>query len=479
MQFYPSISMRAGIALSSLVFAATQSAYASDVPNPTVVGPVPVHAEPGDPSHDYVFFTPQQDLADYGYVEEEFFMEGTASTYDTSGAKEGTVTSGDHPYRTRLVVRRPAATSDFNGTVLLEWQNVSAGYETDAHWAPSWDHLIAGGYAWIGVSAQRVGVHGNTDTEVNNGLRAWSPTRYGSLDVTDNGEVTDDGLCYDIFSQAAKAVRSPTTVDVLGGLAVKEVIAIGASQSASRLSVYHNAIHPLHEVVDAFYLLVGGSGLRTDLDVKVFQFLSETDLGRGPTRRMADSAHFRSWEVAGSAHSSFFSDIYRSPLTIREFGARQFPPDCDQPPFSRVRSYFVINHQYDLLVRWLRQGTPPPVAPKLEFTDDVEAPLLVRDAYGIARGGIRLPEVDVPTALQSGANSGAAFCLLYGTYQPFTREQLQQLYPSKRDYVRQVRRVARRNAEAGYISQRSVWRITLDALREDLNPSEEPSPPEP
>ena len=30
---------------------------AGAVPNPTVTGPIPVHATPGDPSHDYPFFS--------------------------------------------------------------------------------------------------------------------------------------------------------------------------------------------------------------------------------------------------------------------------------------------------------------------------------------------------------------------------------------------------------------------------------------
>jgi len=55
------------------------------VPSPTVIGPIPSPGEPGnDPDHNYTFFTPMFDLADYGYVEEEFFIEGTASRYDTS-----------------------------------------------------------------------------------------------------------------------------------------------------------------------------------------------------------------------------------------------------------------------------------------------------------------------------------------------------------------------------------------------------------
>ena len=187
-------------------------------PNPTVIGPIP--ATPGDPSHNYPFFSTTVDLAAYGYVEEEFFLEGTANRYSTPTMPPatGSIIDSGHPYRTRIVVRRPVSPDDFNGTVLMEWQNVTAGYDIDALWDISHDHFIRRGYAWVGVSAQQAGIH----TAVT-GLKAWSPKRYGKLDVTQGGTIVDDALSYDIFSQAAQAVRSPVGVDPIGGLDVQRV----------------------------------------------------------------------------------------------------------------------------------------------------------------------------------------------------------------------------------------------------------------
>ena len=469
-----------------------QPLAAQSVPNPDIIGPVPQNVTAGDPSHDYTFLTPSEDLTDYGFVEEEFFQEGTANSYITTTdppGQTGTVASTGHHYKTRVVVRRPASPRQFNGTVLLEWQNVSAGYDIDAHWGVGWQHYVKQGYAWVGVSAQRVGVHGasaapnappDAPPPVNNGLVAWSPIRYGTLDVTAGGTVTDDSLCYDIFSQAARAIRSPTGVRPLGDLRVERIIAMGASQSAGRLSIYHNAIHPLHNAVDGFYLLVGGQGLRTDLTVKVFQYLSETDVRGGPTRRMADSDHFRSWEVAGSAHSSYYSDVYRAPLVLRDFGTDPWPAACDLPPYSRVRGYHVINAQYDLLVRWLETGEAPPTAPKIEFSTG-ETPTIVRDPRGNALGGIRLPELEAPTAVQTGVNSGATFCNLYGSYQPFDASTLNTLYPSPRTYVRAVSQSASRNLGAGYIQPDAAWEFIWESLRADVlpEPTTEPAPDAP
>src|SRR5258705_2757200 len=51
-----------------------------------------------------------------------------------------------------------------------------------------------------------------------------------------------DAYSYDIFSQAAQAIRHPGTVNPLSGLRVRHVIATGRSQSAFRLVTYINAI---------------------------------------------------------------------------------------------------------------------------------------------------------------------------------------------------------------------------------------------
>jgi hypothetical protein len=44
------------------------------VPNPVVTGPIPATAPPGDPSHNYPFFTTTVDLASQGYIEQEFWF---------------------------------------------------------------------------------------------------------------------------------------------------------------------------------------------------------------------------------------------------------------------------------------------------------------------------------------------------------------------------------------------------------------------
>lgn len=250
------------------------------VANPVVAGPIARTTPVGDPRHGYPFLATDVDLAAAGYVEEEFFLFGTATRYAVQGTQNATTIATDQPYGTRLVVRRPANTKKFNGVVVAEWNNVSNQWDQEVDWFQSHEHLVRSGYAWVGVSAQRAGLHSAT------GLKTWSPSRYGALDVTVGGSVTDDSLSYDIFSQAVKAVRNPTGVDPLGKLpAPQYVIATGHSQSAGRLANYYNGVQQSANVLDAVVLHGGGGVLRTDLATPVFRINSEGDVASGILRR--------------------------------------------------------------------------------------------------------------------------------------------------------------------------------------------------
>ena len=428
----------ASVAVAVLVAPAGPTAAQTEPPSfppPVVSGPIPGTA-PGDPTSPvledtYPFFSTYVDLAANGYVEEEYYLEGAADGFAADGAQVAT----DVPYRTRIVVRRPVDDRDFNGTVLMEWQNVTAGYDLDALWSP--EHVMRSGYAWVGVSAQRVGV---------NQLRGWSPTRYGTLDVTGGGAYVADQLSYDIFAQASAAVREPAGVAPLGELDVDQVLAIGASQSASRMRIYYDVVLPqTTPVFDGYAFIVGSAPTRVGTE-PVFQVLSETDV-RSPLGRRPDSDVFRRWEVAGAAHSGYAGQVYRAPLAERDLGgATQY--DCANPPFSRVPLGHVVSASYDHLASWAAGGAAPPSAPYLEFAPDGSK---VRDELGLAQGGIQLSQVSVPIALNTGQNGGASFCVLFGTHVPFDDAQLDALYRNHGQYVSAVRAADRANVRAGYI----------------------------
>jgi Alpha/beta hydrolase domain len=461
---------------------------AESVPNPNVTGPVAALAAPGDSSHNYTFFSTNVDLASKGYVEQEFFFEGTANTYniDPSVPKSDNaeITSSGNSYKTRMVVRRPLSAKDFKGTVLMEWLNVTGGYDLDALWLASHDHLIREGYAWIGVSAQRPGLY-----TPYVGLHAWSHTRYDALSIPDTTAIAGepDGLSWDIFSQAARAVRHPQGTDPMGGLKVKCIFAVGWSQSANRLAVYHNSIHPLAQVFDAFGL-IGVDGivllpLRTDLKVKVFKVQPETFVaGNGVAISQAlldvqepNTDHFRRWEVAGASQVGYHELQEVVPLLVRDIpiSLSSLPSTCESPKLSRIPWHYVLNAAYDSLVKWVKDEEPPAIAPDIAVMTYAQAPdepsVLLRDIYGNVLGGIRLSQIAVPTATNTGENGPLTnMCRYLGSYVPFDADTLKALYPDHQTYVDLVIEATRKNKSHGFIDRADAEETIREAVQSDV-----------
>jgi len=426
------------------------TATGASVPAPAVSGPVANTSPVGDPAHGYPFLATDVDLAAAGYVEEEYLISGQATRYAITGTQTATVQSTGHPYATRIVVRRPVAPERFNGVVLAEWVNVSNQWDQEVDWFQTHEHLLREGYVWVGVSAQRAGLDSAT------GLINWSPSRYGALDLTAGGTITDDSLSYDIFSQAVKALRSPAGTDPLGPLPAPEyVIATGHSQSAGRLRTYANSIQPLANIVDAVVLHGGGGAMRTDLPTPIFRINSEGDIssGIGNGARQPDSPTFRNWEVAGASHGDWKLITDYGPLRKRDIGTYPGgypgePQTCALPSLSRVPQHMVQNALVDHTVNWVAYGIAPPTAPTIATTG---TNTVVRDGLGLAEGGIRLAQHEVPLRINTGSNTGPGFCFLDGSSVPLTDEQLSQLYPTVQDYVDEVVAVTLENVEKGYI----------------------------
>ena len=450
---------------------------APTTPNPTISGPIPAPVAPGDPSHNYPYFATQFDIHRQGYTEKEFFFTGMANRYGVVDKQMTTATVLDsgHPFKTRMVVRRPTNPRRFNGTVLVEWYNVTVGFDVEADWFRVHEEIVRAGYAWVGISAQAVGV---------NFLKSWSPDRYGSLDVTEGGTVTGDTLGWDIYSQALQAIKHPRGITPLGNLNAKRVIALGESSSASKLTQYYNAIQPLAGLADAF-ILNGApepdSMLRTDLSTPAFKLSTETDIAAlgGAQTRQADSNVLRSWEVAGTAHvdlDMLGDDLSPTapginPVQWRDTRTFQDWTTCDLPTLPRTHYKYVYQAVIEHVDKWIRWGIKPPHAPQLDVVSVGPGPrdaVLARDSFGIAQGGIRLAAVAVPTATNASPNSPGFFCSLFGQYLPFDAATLARLYPTHGSYVAKVARVTDQNVKAGFILGPDAWTTVEEAAHSSI-----------
>ena len=201
-----------------------------------------------------------------------------------------------------------------------------------------------------------------------------------------------------------------------------------------------------------------GGALRTDLARPVFRINSEGDVASpllGGAVRQPDSPALRTWEVAGASHGDWKLITDYGPLRKRDIGTYPGgypgePQTCDLPSLSRVPQHMVQNALYDHTVRWVAYGISPPTAPLITMTSTTP-PTVARDSLGLALGGIRLAQHEVPLRINSGVNTGPGFCFLDGSSVPLTDAQLAALYPTVRSYVDEVVEVTLANVRAGYI----------------------------
>jgi hypothetical protein len=453
-----------------------------DVARPTVSGPINggAHGVPFNPM-------PTRVADEYDYVEREHFVSGEATAYQLEGEPRAdgrwTVSeAGTAEYRTRILVRYPSDSEDFDGTVFVEWLNVTAGMDSDPEFGGAYPELLRSGSAYVGVSAQKVGQEGGGAIPIEipgmeiQGLKQWDPERYGSL--THPG----DRYSYDMFSQVAQAIRRPGDVDILDGRTATHVIAMGESQSGSRMLTYLNAVHPLAGIYDGFLVHSRGAGgaplddnpsplgdgrpthVRGDLDEPVLQFVTETDLfgvlGFHPARQ-ADTEQLRTWEVAGTAHAD---------QNFVDYGVesgRVWAPDATVDLGAQCASINdgphpeVLRAAVAALRTWVVDGEAPPEAPPLE----VEGAAIVRDEHGIAVGGIRTPAVDAPISVLTGEAqpNQSVLCLLFGGVTPLDAATLVDLYPTHQDYVDAVTESADAAVHAGFLLRPEADEIVATA----------------
>lgn len=415
-----------------------------EVATPDVDGPVTGGARTGQPQTAFV-----ADVREFGYIEDEYFLWGTANPLGSSftGAADG-----DDPaeYKTRMLVYRPLDPDRFNGTLVVNWPNVTSQLDVPYAFINAYEYLFREGYAVAIPSVQKQGVDGSPLA-----MRNWDPARYP--DVTHPG----DEYAYDIFSQAIKALLVETDPEPLMGLDPGTVIAMGISQSAGFLRTYINDVQEDHGLVDGFMPQHSGSvpetedGIRDDL-VPVLWLNSEDEADSDPRD---DGGLFTLWEVAGSSHVNNWDNAWWRELQARDHGnvagvAGGAEWDADEEgqygarggsgcPNNLFPERFAYRAGLDQLHDWVTKNQPPATAPRIEREDgDAKT-----DEDGNALGGVRLPPIEVPVATYSARSCGA----LFGETEQFDQATLEERYPSHEAYVDAFEAATKAARRAGWL----------------------------
>ncbi|MDJ0851037.1 MAG: alpha/beta hydrolase domain-containing protein [Myxococcota bacterium] len=477
------------------------------------------------------------------YVEEEFFVSGAATLYNYAndpplGPTDIEPIEEDVPWKTRIIVRRPEQPGHFNGSVVIEWWNSTANFDSAPVWDPSAEYFAREGYIYVGVTnANQALAYLTSGCSLLGVLPPTCGTRYATLSLP------DDGLAYDMVSQIANLLKSSDPDNPIPfPYRVERVYHAGQSQQGGSMVTYASAFHVpgLNEGLNDGYFVqanvfarringgpaCGDAGsppfpdctprlrdsdvfVRTDLPVPVVNALGETDVQAlfGIAGRQPDTPTFRYYEMAGVAHLTVHVGVELipanvlgpDPLFLEDLCENELNTSADGPVFGS----YLMNAMWENMDRQVRgmrddddweaddddgegddddweaddddgeaddddgegddddgDRRPPP-----GLLLDVDADgVIQRDEFSNALGGVRLPAMDVPIATydpptnQADPNLppflqqiGNLACFLGGSTEPFDQALLDQLYPTQRTYVKQVRRAARALEKAGYL----------------------------
>ncbi|GAB4199293.1 MAG: alpha/beta hydrolase domain-containing protein [Wenzhouxiangellaceae bacterium] len=402
------------------------------------------------------FFSALEDLHAVGYSEDEYLISGAADVYQYTTALDIEVQTTAVPYTTRMLIRRPTNPQRFNGVVVFEMLNPTAGFDADFMWKYTSDLLIRRGYIWVGVTIR---------DNAANFLKFWNPQRYATIDIPDRG------VSYGMYGQVATLLKDTDNPDnPLSAYDVELLLGAGYSQSDDWITTFSNEFH--HQALingePAFdgYLTAGGNAAARAInsndsefypderrynvvDAPYFRVQSETelDLFSFPANltRQPDSITFRQWEVPGATHADGVVWQDFSATIQRDLGAPL--GQCDNPQ-SNIALGPYIRSALHHLTRWAGDGIPPPASQYIAIAGNNQ---VLRDVDGNALGGIRTPDIAAPAASYLPFNSGPGPCIFSGAELPFSAEQLAQRYPNHGHYIRQVVQAANQLRRDGYL----------------------------
>jgi hypothetical protein len=434
-------------------------------------------------------------LEEFDYVEEEFFVSGTAGLYGPTTSEPlheyeqlnavkplSTRCESDVPFKTRALVIRPRDAVDFSGIVhAIPFHNLGAGAQVERH-------LVREGHAWVGVevcSGTRFGKDEIPSGGVAN-LHRSDPERYGTLDIPGGRpehwpnlgpgvlgkafETLDfskqgwEMLVFrqelarsyaqgpDIYFSLVEGLRSGNG-SVLPGLEVRRVFTTGASGGTEilrPLAQYHhdNWMQPDGgPILDGYFILVGQLPEHRPAQAAVVVFQTEaeamTAIENGwELPEDSDVPKFRYYEVPGTGHMfSAAPQVAQDAASVAHVlpegikGLSQRDTSDEYLPYDKFNAP-IVWALWDALYQWVDGGDPMPHAPRIT-RDPQAADGIARDEYGNALGGLRTPWVDVPDA-RYVARISPGNPLAPGM-KPFTEAQLEALYGSRSEYERRVR----------------------------------------
>ena len=398
---------------------------------PTISAPI---AGPGPMFESLMTLPAGDDMAHFKYEATEYFVSGA---------------TGGLPYTTRIVIRKPVASSRSSGLVLAESMHPSGNA-----WMFHFTHRYSMNEGHIGLEIL---------TSTPQPFVEFNEQRYKNLRVA-------AGQAPAILAQVGALMKSKDSP--LAAHRVRKIILAGTSASAAVVVNYlpaHTVLRlpDMRPVFDAFMPTSTGATIAAQftvgpqerragprpIDVPIVQVPTMTEVASANTTWRQDSDapgnQFRVYEFPGMAH-----------IDSRD-AAAYYPNPC-RLPISRFPMAAYMSVALNHLWKWIDTRTIPPRADRIivDRNEANDGSFMALDEQGNARGGIRNPDVDVPVKRYGVRNAGASppipnahpfvasrtpeaqaqLCGLAGYEIALTSEQLKKLYKNPKAYRARVAR---------------------------------------
>ncbi len=372
-------------------------------------------------------------LSEKGYLEEEYFITGTANVYEEDEAGQAKVLFTDAPYINRMMIRKPGDLCRFSGNVVVEILNPSARIDIDRVWVETWSYMVRNGDIYIGITSK---------SDVLKALYTVDPKRYdriswknplpgrplpkpGLFPVLSEYE---NGLFWDMLSDLAVLLKTGGERSPLSQYGKLTLYLAGWSQCGGFITRYRETFADKVSselgapVFDGYYHSGAGSSrapINSFADSEPFWesrknfagyikssepfMVINTETETPHTRWGGDMdlpwAKFRVYEIAGSSHDSKYNlmDYYETDTDLIKLGLNQ--PYYGMEPYPLDYPYeYLFSAALRNLYAWVREGVPPPPSQKVDRLQNGES---AKDTFGNTKGGLRSPFIDLPTCLYS------------------------------------------------------------------------------
>jgi hypothetical protein len=446
------------------------------------------------------------DIRIFGYIEEEYFINGKANIYKTGKGFTPEILYRGADYCNRILIRKPTNPQKSSGRIIIEILNPSAGFDIDRMWVLARKHFMENGDIYIGITSK---------PDVIEALMAFDKARYSeiswkspllhtnsvpfNLDQTmpalpDPNPENETGLFWDMLTGLAKLLRTSSGTNPVSSHVAKRIYLTGWSQSVCYLIRYVKSFSYRFETSESplfdGYLAAGAVhklliplnqeeyALPFKPEDTTIPFVREPYIAlqtesenaafgaSGVRQEDSDDPDFlyRIYDIPDPSHDtkSTLLDYYDKDDAIERIGLK--PKYCGEHTFPNDYPYgFVFHAAFHNLYTWAEKGVAPPHANKIPVDKQGRN---MTDILGNAIGGVRTPFIDYPTCqYHSSSSYEGGVNPLFGYIEPFSPDKLKSLYSSLYEYRKIVINCVNNQIKMGFLLESDAADIIDLAVR--------------